>query len=110
MLLGSIGRSHLFGGCNRAELRNPKSLRRQDFVKSISSRSLEGSSTWGRLDLEGLCYSCTPTYSLVDQFIAWRTVERFFAELFSFLFDNTSVCYLVFAFFFSTLLAFILLL
>ena len=36
--------------------------------------------------------------------------ERFFAEFFGFLFNNTSVCYLVFAFFFPTLLAIILLL
>ena len=37
-------------------------------------------------------------------------MERFFAEFFGFFFDNTSACYLVFAFFFSTLLSFILLL
>ena len=49
-------------------------------------------------------------YSLVDRFTAWRGAESFFAEFFSFLFDNTSVCYLVFAFFFPTILAFILLL
>ena len=54
MLLGSIGRSHLFGGCNQAELRDPKSQRRQGFIKSVGSRNLEGSSTWGRLGLEGL--------------------------------------------------------
>ena len=66
MLLGSIGRNHLFGGCNQAELRDLESKRRQDFVKSVGSRSLEGLSTWGRLGLEGLCYSCTPTYSVVD--------------------------------------------
>jgi len=49
-------------------------------------------------------------YSLVDRFTAWRAVERFFVEFFDFLFDNTSQCYLVFASFFPTLLAFILLL
>ena len=54
MLLGSIGRSHLFGGCNRAELRDPESYNRQGFVKSVGSKSLEGSSTWGKLGLEGL--------------------------------------------------------
>ena len=52
MLLGSIGRSHLFGGCN--QLCDSESLRRQDFVKLVGNRSLEGSSTWGRLGLEGL--------------------------------------------------------
>ena len=56
------------------------------------------------------CYSCIPTYSLVDRFTAWRAAERFFAEFFVFLFDNTSACYFVFAFYFPTLLAFILLL
>ena len=35
-------------------LRDPESQRRQGFVKSIGSRSLEGSSTWGRLGLKGL--------------------------------------------------------
>ena len=40
----------------------------------------------------------------------WRVTERFFTEFFGFLFDNTSWCYLVFASFFPTLLAFILLL
>ena len=42
--------------------------------------------------------------------MAWRAAERFFGEFFGFLFDNTSVCYFVFAFFFPILLAFILLL
>ena len=41
---------------------------------------------------------------------AWRAAERFFAEFFDFLFDNTSACYFVFASFFPTLLAFIFLL
>ena len=36
--------------------------------------------------------------------------KRFYAEYFGFLFDNISMCYLVFVFFFPTLLAFILLL
>ena len=56
------------------------------------------------------CYLCTPTYSLVDRFTAWRAAKRFYIEFFSFLFDDTSACYLVFAFFFPTLLTFILLL
>ena len=62
---------------------------------------------WGWRDF---CYSCTPTYSLVDQFIAWGTAKRFLIEFFGFLFDNTSRCYIVFVSFFSTLLALILLL
>ena len=51
-----------------------------------------------------------PNYCLVDQFTAWRAEERFYAEYFGFLFDHTLACYLMFAFFFPTLLAFILLL
>ena len=35
-------------------LREPKSLRRHDSEKSVGSRSLKGSSTWGRLGFEGL--------------------------------------------------------
>ena len=35
-------------------LRNPESQRRHDFEKSIGSRSLKGSSTLGKLGLEGL--------------------------------------------------------
>ena len=43
------------------------------------------------------CYSCIPTDFLVDHFTTWRAAERFFVEFFSFLFDNTCWCYLVFA-------------
>ena len=46
---------------------------------------------WGWRDF---CYSCTPTYSLVDQFTAWGTAKRFLIEFFGFLFDNTSRCYI----------------
>ena len=44
----------MFGGCNRAKLHDPESWRRQGLAKSVGSRSMEGSSTWGRLSLEGL--------------------------------------------------------
>ena len=54
MLLGSIGKSHMFGGCNWAKLRDLESKRRQGLAKSVGSRSLEGSSTWGRLGLDDL--------------------------------------------------------
>ena len=46
----------------------------------------------------------------MDRFTTWRAAERFFTGFFGFLFENTSVCYFVFEFFFPTLLAFILLL
>ena len=44
----------MFGECNRAKLRDLESERRQGLAKSVGSRSLEGSSIWGRLGLEGL--------------------------------------------------------
>ena len=53
VLLESIRRSHLFRGCDIAKLRDPERQRRQDLAKSVGSRSLEGSSTWVRLGLEG---------------------------------------------------------
>ena len=56
------------------------------------------------------CYLCIPIDCLMDRFTAWRAAKKFYAEHFGFLFKNTSACYLVFAFFFPTLLTFILLL
>ena len=43
------------------------------------------------------CCSCFPTTFFSGLFIAWRAVERFYAEGFDFLFDNTSCVVLVFA-------------
>ena len=89
-------------------------IRRDRKDKVLSSQLVVG--TW-RAQVHGVnsawrvfCYSCSPTHSLVDRFIAWKVAERILAEFFSFLFNNTLVCYLVFAFFFLTLLDFILLL
>ena len=59
-------------------------------MKSVSSRSLEGLNTLGRLGLEGLLlfvYSNLFTSGLIS---TWRIIERFFAEFFDFLFTNTS--------------------
>ena len=66
---------------------------------------MEGLGTLGRLWFEGLLLfvSSGLIYHLEDG-------GEVFNEFFGFLFDNTSACYLVFAFFFPTLLAFILLL
>ena len=59
---------------------------------------MEGSSTLGRLGLEGLLLFVYSNFIfLVDRFTAWREVEKFFAEFFSFLFDNISRCYLLVA-------------
>ena len=78
-------------------LRDSKSQRRHGFVKSVGSRSLEDSSTLGRLGLKGLLLSCTPTLFSSGSIITWGAVERFFTEFFSFLFDNMYWCYLMFA-------------
>ena len=91
-------------------LRDLKSSTRHGSEKPRWSRSLEGLGTLVRLGLEGLLLFVYPNLLSNDRFTAWRVVERFFAEVFDFLFNNTSRCYLVFAFFFPTLLAFILLL
>ena len=85
---------------------------RQDTVP----RSLIGVGAWrhryrGQIRLgRSLANPCIPTDCLVDQFPLERAAERFFAEFFSFLFDNISAYYLVFASFFPTLLYSILLL
>ena len=78
-------------------LRDPKNQRRHDSEKSIGSRSLEDSSTLGRLGLEGLLLFVYSNFIL--QWIDYRleATERFFVEFFGFLFDNTSWCYLVVA-------------
>ena len=52
------------------------------------------------------CYSCISIDFLADHFTAWRAVERFFAEFFGFLFNNTCWCYLVFASLYPLLFAF----
>ena len=90
-------------------LQDPKSQRRHNFEKSVGSRSLEGSSTWGRLGLEVFCYSYTSTLFTSELISIWRVAERFFAEFFGFLFDNTSWCYLVVAFLFPYSCALLLL-
>ena len=79
-------------------------------MKSVNRRSLEGSSTWGRLGLEGLLLFVYFNLFSSGSIAVWRAVERFYAKYFGFLFDNISACYLVFAFFFHTLLTSILLL
>ena len=43
------------------------------------------------------CCSCIPTTFFSGLFTAWRAVERFYAEGFNFLFDNTSCVVFVFA-------------
>ena len=38
------------------------------------------------------CYSCIPTIFSNGLLTTWKVVERFYAEDFGFLFDNTSLC------------------
>ena len=75
-------------------------------AKLVGSRRLEGSSTWGKLSLEGLLLFVYSNLFSSGSITAWRVAERFFAEFFDFLFDNTSACYLVFAFSLPLLLCF----
>ena len=61
----------------------------------VGVRSLEGLGALGRLGLEGFsAIYAFQFYFLVDHLIAWRAAVMFFAEFFSFLFDNTCWCYL----------------
>ena len=54
MLLGSIGRSQSLADAIGLNCMIRESWKRQGFVKSVGSKSLEGLSTLGRLGLEGL--------------------------------------------------------
>ena len=49
---------------------------------------------WVDLAWRVFCYSCIPTSFSSGLLTAWKAAERFFAEYFSFLFDNISLCYL----------------
>ena len=71
-------------------LQDSESQKRHDSEKSIGSRTLEGSSTLGRLGSEGLLLFVQSNFILqwIDFDLEGR--ERFFAKFFDFLFDNTS--------------------
>ena len=89
------------------DIAGSKKLVKTRLQNSIGSRSLERSSTSGRLELEGLLlfvYSNLFTSRLIS---TWRVAEKFFVEFFGFLFDNTSWGYLVFASLFPFYLNFI---
>ena len=90
VLLESIGMSHSLAdaiglNCNIRKVREDKVPRSQLVAGAWRAQVHRVDQAW-----RVFCYSCPPTYSLVDQFIAWRAAERFFAEFFGFLFDNTS--------------------
>ena len=69
---------------------------REDKVSSsqLVARAWRGLSTWGRLGLESLLLFVYSNLFSSGSITAWRVAERFFAEFFGFLFDNTSACYL----------------
>ena len=71
---------------------------------------MDGLGALGRLGLEGLLLFVYPNLFSSGSIYRLEGGGEVYAEYFDFLFDNTSVCYLVLAFFFPTLLAFILLL
>ena len=91
-------------------LRDLESQTRHSFEKPCWSRSLKDLGTSGRLGLEGLLL--THVSQLIVQWIDYSLEggREVFRRVLRFLFDNTSSCYLVFVFFFPTLLLFILLL
>ena len=74
--------------------------------KLVGSKSLKGMSTWGKLGLEGLLLFVYSNLFSSGLIYCLEGGGRFFVEFFGFLFDNTSSCYLLFAFFFPTLLNF----
>ena len=91
------------GRCNRAYCGIRKAR------EYMTSRSLLVAGVW-RAQVHWVdqawrvfCHLYTPTLFSSGSITAWRAAERFFAEFFSFLFNNTSRCYLVFASLFSTL-------
>ena len=103
VLLGSIGRSHLLADAIGLNCR----IRKVREDKTPTSPLVVG--VW-RAQVHGVdyawmvfCYSCTPTLFSSGSISTLRVVERFFTEFFSFLFDNMSWYYLVFASLFSTL-------
>ena len=58
----------------------------------VEARSLEGLGTLGRLGLVGLLLFIYPNFIFWWIIDCLEMAERFYAENFSFLFDNTSLC------------------
>ena len=70
---------------------------RKAFIREVE-KSIE--MCVGSLGLESLLlfvYHNLLSSGSIYRLEGWRAAERFFAEFFGFLFDNTSPCYLVFA-------------
>ena len=110
MLLRSIGRSQLLVDSIGLNCVIQESQRRQGFIKSVGCWSLEGSNTWGRLGLKGLLLFVYSNLFSSGSIYRLKGGGEVSSRVLQFLFNNTSQCYHVFAFFYPTLLAFILLL
>ena len=88
---------------------DPKSWTRHSSEKPCWSRSLEGLGSLGRLSLEGLLLFMYLNWLSSGSIYCLEGSKEVLRQDFGFLFGNTLACYLVFIFFFPTLLAFILL-
>ena len=73
--------------------RNPGSQKKNRFSPiSLEQESLRVQVHWVDQAWRVYCYSCIPTIFSSGLLTAWRAAERFYAEGFGFLFDNTSLC------------------
>ena len=74
-------------------LRDSVSQRRQRFGVTLSKQEAWRAQVyWVDQAWRVFCYSCIPTSFFSGLLTAWRVAERFHAEDFGFLFDNTSLC------------------
>ena len=73
--------------------RNPGSQKRNRFgATSLEQEAWKAQVHWVDQAWRVYCCSCIPTTFSNGLFTSWRVVERFYAEGFGFLFDNTSLC------------------
>ena len=73
---------------------NPGSQKRNRFgVTSLEQEAWKAQVHWVDQAWRVYCCSCIPTTFSSRLLTAWRAMERFYAESFGFLFDNTSLCY-----------------
>ena len=103
VLLGSIGRRQSLVdavglNCEIRKAREDKTPRSPLIVRAWRAQVHGVDYAW-----RVFCNLCTPTLFSNGSISIWRVAERFFAEFFDFLFDNTFWCYLVFASLFPTL-------
>ena len=74
-------------------LRDPVSQRRKRFgVTLLEQEAWRAQVQWVDQTWWVFCCSCIPTSFSSGLLTAWRAAERFYAEDFGFLFDNTSLC------------------